>query len=101
MIVRDHQEQPVVHGRRSFLKVSLGIIPFRGRPSKFLLGSLVLCNTPSLEMAPERPYLERPGCTTTTATSTRPCYQSYIARAGPLWLNQLIQEEAVVDVAPD
>ncbi|KAL0650482.1 hypothetical protein Bca4012_093173 [Brassica carinata] len=54
-----------------------------------------------LEMAPERPSLECPGCTITTATSTISCYQSYIMCAGPSWLNQLIQEEAVVDVAPD
>ncbi|CAN7132158.1 unnamed protein product [Brassica rapa subsp. narinosa] len=54
-----------------------------------------------LEMAPERPSLECPGCTITTATSTISRYQSYIMCAGPSWLNQLIQEEAVVDVAPD
>ncbi|CAG7897681.1 unnamed protein product [Brassica rapa] len=54
-----------------------------------------------LEMAPERPSLECPGYTITTATSTISRYPSYIMCAGPSWLNQLIQEEAVVDVAPD
>ena len=54
-----------------------------------------------LEMAPERPSLECPGRTTTTVTSTRSRCQSYIVCTGPSWLNQLIQEEATVDVSPD
>ncbi|KAG2270169.1 hypothetical protein Bca52824_064724 [Brassica carinata] len=52
-------------------------------------------------MAPERPSLECPGRTTTTVTSTRSRCQSYIVCTGPSWLNQLIQEEATVDVSPD
>ena len=100
-LVRDHMEQLVVHGRRAFSRVSLGIIRFIGRPSKFFLGCWVLRNTPSLEMAPERPSLECPGRTTTTVTSTRSRCQSYIVCTGPSWLNQLIQEEATVDVSPD
>ncbi|KAH0911025.1 hypothetical protein HID58_034346 [Brassica napus] len=52
---------------------------------------LMLCNTPSLEMPSERPSLEHPDRTTTTVTSTRSCYQSYIVCIGPSWLNQSIQ----------
>ncbi|KAF2537386.1 hypothetical protein F2Q68_00019873 [Brassica cretica] len=52
-------------------------------------------------MVSGRPSLEPPGRTTTTWTSTRPRYQSYIVCAGRSWFNQLIQEEAAVDVAAD
>ncbi|KAL0644411.1 hypothetical protein Bca4012_042701 [Brassica carinata] len=54
-----------------------------------------------LKMVSGRPSLEPPGRTTTTWTSTRPRYQSYIVCAGRSWFNQLIQEEAAVDVAAD
>ncbi|KAH0860605.1 hypothetical protein HID58_088866 [Brassica napus] len=84
-------------GVAAFSRVSLGIIRFRGRPSKFFYGQLIatqhsISRTP-ISRTP-RPHHHHSDLHPTTLSV-------YIVCDGPSWLNQLIQEEEAVYIAPD